>query len=319
MADKKLITVFGATGNQGGSVVQTFLHDAKLKNEWSVRGVTRDVSKESSKKLAAQGVDVVSADLNDKASIVEALKGSYAVFAVTNYWEKMDDKLEIQQGKNLADAAKEAGVEFLIWSSLYNVNKLSKGALPHVYHFDSKATVEEYIRELAIPAAFFMPGFYMSNLPGGNFRKSSDGDNASWTLGLPFPGQTQIPMYHPGDTGKYIKAMVLNRDAVLGKRFLAATAYMTADDIVADFQKLFPAVAATTRYFEVPKDAFFAALKGAGMPDFGAEELYENMRLMSDFGYYGGDSLEWTHSFVEDPLTTWKGYAETAPAFAELK
>ncbi|KAK6820598.1 NMRAL1 protein [Apiospora arundinis] len=240
MADKKLITVFGATGNQGGSVVQTFLHDAKLKNEWSVRGVTRDVSKESSKKLAAQGVDVVSADLNDKASIVEALKGSYAVFAVTNYWEKMDDKLEIQQGKNLADAAKEAGVEFIIWSSLYNVNKLSKGALPHVYHFDSKATVEEYIRELGIPAAFFMPGFYMSNLPGGNFRKSSDGDNASWTLGLPFPGQTRIPMYHPGDTGKYIKAMVLNRDAVLGKRFLAATAYMTADDIVADFQKLFP-------------------------------------------------------------------------------
>lgn len=46
------------------------------------------------------------ADLNDKASIVEALKGSYAVFAVTNYWEKMDDKLEVQQGKNLADAAK---------------------------------------------------------------------------------------------------------------------------------------------------------------------------------------------------------------------
>lgn len=60
MTDKKLIAVFGATGNQGGSVVQTFLHDAKLKDEWSVRGVTRDVTKDSSKKLAAQGVDVVS-------------------------------------------------------------------------------------------------------------------------------------------------------------------------------------------------------------------------------------------------------------------
>ncbi|KAK7985009.1 hypothetical protein PG988_002631 [Apiospora saccharicola] len=315
MTDKKIITVFGATGNQGGSVVQIFLHDVKLKNEWSVRGVTRDVTKDSSKKLAAQGVDVVSADLNDKASIVGALKGSYAVFAVTNYWEKMDDKLEVQQGKNVADAAKEANVKFLIWSSLYNVNKLSKGALPHAYHFDSKATVEEYIREQGIPAAFFMPGFYMSNLPGGNFRKSAD--DGTWTLGLPFPGQTQIPMYHSGDTGKYVKAMVLNRDAVQGKRFLAATSYMTANQIVADFQKLFPAQ--TARYFDLPKDTFFAAIKGAGMPDFVVEELYENMRLMSDFGYYGGDSLDWTHGLIEDPLTTWKEFAETAPAFAGLK
>ncbi|KAK8074853.1 hypothetical protein PG997_009516 [Apiospora hydei] len=246
MSDKKIITV-------------PSLHDAKLKDEWSVRGVTRDVSKDSSKKLAAQGVDVVSADLNDKASIVEALKGSYAVFAVTNYWEKMDDKLEVQQGKNLADAAKEANVKFLIWSSLYNVHKLSKGALPHVYHFDSKAAVEEYIRELGIPAAFFMPGFYMSNLPGGSFRKTPEhGDNNTWTLGLPFAGATQIPVYHPGDTGKYVKAMVLNRDAVRGQRFLAATAYATADELVAGFQQAFPAQ--TARYAEVPKDAFLAAL-----------------------------------------------------------
>ncbi|KAK8064905.1 hscarg protein [Apiospora phragmitis] len=299
MTDKKLITVFGATGNQGGSVVQTFLHDAKLKNEWSVRGVTRDVPRthlrSSPPKVSMSSRPI----LNDKASIVEALKGAYAVFAVTNYWEKMDDKLEVQQGKNLADAAKEADVKFLIWSSLYNVNKLSKGALPHVYNFDSKATVEEYIRELGIPAAFFMPGFYMSNLPGGDFRKSSDdNDDDTWNLGLPFPSKTQIPMYHPGDTGKYIKAMVLHQDAVLRQRFLAATAYMTGDEIVADFRELFPTKA---RYFELPKDAYLAALTGAGLPDFGAEELYENMRLMSDFSYYGGDSLDWTHGLVEDP------------------
>ncbi len=59
MSEKKIITVFGATGNQGGAVVVTFLNDPKLKNEWAVRGVTRDVSKESAKKLAHQGVEVV--------------------------------------------------------------------------------------------------------------------------------------------------------------------------------------------------------------------------------------------------------------------
>lgn len=60
MSGKKIITVFGATGNQGGAVVQIFLHDAKLKNEWTVRGVSRNVDSDSSQKLAAQGVEMVS-------------------------------------------------------------------------------------------------------------------------------------------------------------------------------------------------------------------------------------------------------------------
>lgn len=63
------------------------------------------------------------ADLNDKPSLVKAMTGAAAVFTMTNYWEKMDMELEIQQGKNLADAAKETGVNHYIWSSLLNVNK----------------------------------------------------------------------------------------------------------------------------------------------------------------------------------------------------
>lgn len=59
MASKKILTVFGATGLQGGGIISTFLNDAKLKDEWTLRGVTRDVSKDSSKKLAARGVEVV--------------------------------------------------------------------------------------------------------------------------------------------------------------------------------------------------------------------------------------------------------------------
>ena len=106
MSGKKIITVFGATGAQGGGIISTFLNDPELKSQWAVRGVTRDVSKDSSKKLAEQGVEVVAADINDKTSLVKALAGSYAAYGVTNYWEKADMKLEIQQGKNLADAAK---------------------------------------------------------------------------------------------------------------------------------------------------------------------------------------------------------------------
>lgn len=64
MSNKKLITVFGATGNQGGSVVQIFLNDPKLRNDWSVRGVSRNAASDSSKGLTAQGVEMVSVRLS---------------------------------------------------------------------------------------------------------------------------------------------------------------------------------------------------------------------------------------------------------------
>jgi hypothetical protein len=208
----------------------------------------------------------------------------------------------------------ETNIKLLIWSSLYNVTKLTNGVLSHVYHFDSKARVEEYIRELGIPATFFMPGFYMTNLPGGMFRPSPP-DNA-WTLGLPIPPTSIFPMYYTGDTGKYIKAAVLNESEVLGKRILAATAYMTGQEIVDGFARVYPASGKTARYYEVPEEQFRGYLKGQGSPDFVINEMHQNMRLMNEFGYYGGESLDWTHGLVEDHLTTWEEYAKTAPGFA---
>ncbi|KAH7027706.1 NmrA-like family protein [Microdochium trichocladiopsis] len=319
MASKKILTIFGATGAQGGGIISTFLHDAKLKNEWALRGVTRDVSKDSAKKLASQGVEVVAADLNDKASLVKAMKDSYAVFAVTNYWEKADADLEIKQGKDLADAAKETGVQHYIWSTLYNVSERSNGKLPHVYHFDTKAKVADYVRQLGIPATFFMPGFYVSNIPGGMFRQAPPDNN--WRFALPVKGDSQIPYYAPKeDTGKYIKAIVNNRDKLLGKNFLAATAYTTPFEMVETFKKLFPEAGATAQYVELPGDVYKGLIKqNMSAPDFIAEELYENMRLLEEFGYYFGEDLKPSLDLVDEPLTTWEEYAKKAPAFKDLK
>ncbi|RAL61768.1 hypothetical protein DID88_002832 [Monilinia fructigena] len=145
MASKKVIVVFGATGAQGGSVVQSILSDPKLKESWAVRGVTRDVTKPSAKKLESLGAETVAANLNDVESLKAALKGAYAVFAVTNFWENQSAEVEKKQGTAIADAAKEAGVQHFIWSSLLNITELSKGALPKRHSF--------------------LPGFYMSNIP----------------------------------------------------------------------------------------------------------------------------------------------------------
>ncbi|KAG8163199.1 hypothetical protein KVR01_006496 [Diaporthe batatas] len=255
MASKKIITVFGATGKQGGSIVRTFLNDPKLKDAWAVRGVSRSVEGEGAKKLSAQGVEVVAANLNDKPSLVKAMTGAAAVFAMTNYWEKMDMQLEIQQGKNLADAAKEAGVNHYIWSSLLNVTKLTNGKLPHVHHFDSKA------------------------------------------LDAPFP------VFDAGeDTGKWVKAIVLQREKLLGKRVYAATAYLTPLEMIAGFKKVFPQAGASASFLSTSHEQFVGALTGSGMPE---EETS------------GGEDL--SLDILEDKPTTWEEHLRKSPATKDLQ
>lgn len=80
----KVLTVFGATGNQGGSVIKSVLANSKLSSEYKLRGITRDPSKPAGKALAEKGVELVKADLNDKESVKKAIEGSSAVFGVTN-------------------------------------------------------------------------------------------------------------------------------------------------------------------------------------------------------------------------------------------
>lgn len=137
--------------------------------------------------------------MNSIETAKPAVEGAHTVFFVTNYWEKCSAELEISQGKAVADASKAAGVKHLIFSSLLNVTEASKGALPHVEHFDSKAAIEQYIRDIGIPATFVQPGFYMSNYIT-QFKKNDDG---SYTHAMPVDGEkAQVPVFDAaGDTG----------------------------------------------------------------------------------------------------------------------
>jgi uncharacterized protein YbjT (DUF2867 family) len=224
-----------------------------------------------------------------------ALKDAYAVYAVTNYWETRSADVEMKQGKAMADAAKEAGVQHFVWSSLPNVTELSKGALAHVAHFDSKAHIEEYIRKIGLPATFFMPGFYMSNLPGGMFRQAPP--NNDWTLALPIPGNTPVPLLDTADdTGKFVKGILNNREKTLGKQIYGATNYYTLEEMVKEFKELYPEAGKTAKTVELPHQVFKDILGKTGMPEESAEELLQNMRLMNEFGYYFGASLDESHS-----------------------
>jgi uncharacterized protein YbjT (DUF2867 family) len=65
-----ILIVIGATGSQKGSVVNRALKDGQYK----VRGITRDVNSDKAKTLAARGVELVTADLNDEQSLIKAFE-----------------------------------------------------------------------------------------------------------------------------------------------------------------------------------------------------------------------------------------------------
>jgi uncharacterized protein YbjT (DUF2867 family) len=283
MAPSKILTVFGATGNQGGSVVATMLSNSKLSSQFKLRGITRDPSKANAKKLAQQGVEMVAADMNDLESLKSAISGSYAVFAVTNYWETMSKATEVQQGKNIADLSKAMGVKHLIWSSLPHVTKMTNGELPHVDHFDSKADVEEYIESIKggsdMLASYWMPGFFMSNLKG---MIQPDRSTGVPTFSMPWDlEKTQVGLLDTaGDTGQFVAGLLLaDPKSVDGFRVQGVSEWSTPKDIVETLSKT---IGTKVEFKEVSGEEYESYL-----PKPIAEEMKENMLLVRDWSYFG--------------------------------
>ncbi|KAH7137641.1 hypothetical protein EDB81DRAFT_901036 [Dactylonectria macrodidyma] len=173
----KLLTVFGATGNQGGSVIRAVLADSVLFKEFTVRGITRNASKPAAKDLASKGVEIKTADLSSTESVAAAIAGSHSVFLVTSPdFFNPGASQELAYGKTVADAAAAANVQHLIYSSLLHVTNETAGRLTHVVHFDQMADVEAYIRAKSIPSTFILPGYFMSNYTVSQMlRKGPDG------------------------------------------------------------------------------------------------------------------------------------------------
>ncbi|KAJ7869405.1 NmrA-like family-domain-containing protein [Mycena leptocephala] len=147
-----IITIFSTNENQGSAVLDAVLANGK----YTPRAVSWILDSDGSKVLIAKGVEVVVGNLFDKESVKNAIRGSEAVFGNTNFWDPevhsadSTGKREITQGKNLVDAAKEVGVKFFIWSSLPSAKERSKGLYNHVYHYDNKAVIEDYLKATGV-------------------------------------------------------------------------------------------------------------------------------------------------------------------------
>ncbi len=171
MSEKKIITVFGATGAQGGGLVHAILNDKN--SEFVVRAVTRNANSEKAKKLLDLGADVVEADLNDIESVREAMRGAYAAYCVTFFWEHMSPEKEDSQVKNLAEAARAEKLQHVIWSTLEDTRlkiPLEDDRMPtlggkyKVPHLDAKGAADRYFRDAGVPTTFLLTSFYWENL-----------------------------------------------------------------------------------------------------------------------------------------------------------
>jgi uncharacterized protein YbjT (DUF2867 family) len=150
----RMIAVTGATGLQGGAVARRLLAEG-----WKVRALTRDKGKPAAGELAALGAEIVGGDMENRSELDNAFKGAYGVFSVQNFWlPTVGYDGEIKQGKAVADAAKAAGVQHLVFSS---VGAAHRGAGQK--HFDSKWVIEQYIHTLGVPYTILRPVAFMEN------------------------------------------------------------------------------------------------------------------------------------------------------------
>src|SRR6476469_6604233 len=214
MADKKVIAVLGSTGSQGGGLVRAILADPA--GGFAARAVTRDISKDKATALKSAGAEVVKADLDDVESLKKAFAGAYGVYAVTNFWEHFSAEKEKAQAKNIADAAKAAGLKHVIWSTLEDTRKLMSPddkRMPflqekyRVPHFDGKAEADEYFAGL--PVTYLVTSFYWDNLYSFGLAPK----NGSWAFPM---GDAKLAGIAAEDIGRTAYGIFLAGNQYIG-------------------------------------------------------------------------------------------------------
>jgi len=222
MENKKIITVFGATGAQGGGLVRAILSDKN--SEFTARAVTRDKNSDKAKALADLGAEVVSADIDDAESIKKALEGAYGAFFVTFFWDHFSAEKEYQQVTDFVNAAKDSDLKHIIWSTLEDTRilvPLEDDRMPtlqgkyKVPHFDGKGAADKLFTEAGLPVTFLRTSFYWDNLIyfGMGPKKGEDGN---YYIAFPMDDK-KLPGMAAEDIGKCAYGIFKKDGEVTGK------------------------------------------------------------------------------------------------------
>jgi len=255
----KKILVTGATGQQGGAVARHLLRQPGF----SVRALTRNSAKPVARALAQAGAEIFQGNLDDPASVKQALQGAWGAFSVQNFLETGYDK-EIRQGKALADAAKAAGVQHFVYTSVVSADQ--KTGLPH---FESKWQIEQHVHQCGLPYTILRPAFFMQNWHSFLREPILDG-----TLPLPLHPHTRLQQISVEDIGAFAALAFQNPSKSAGRTIELAGQELTVQQVA---EVLTRVLGRNVNYVQVPWEQF---RQSAG------EEITRMYRWFNDVGYH---------------------------------
>ncbi|KAJ3543000.1 hypothetical protein NM208_g3806 [Fusarium decemcellulare] len=312
----KLIVIIGATGNQGGSVASVFLKEPG----WKVRALTRDTSSTKAQALAAQGAEVIEADIDEPASLPAAFKDANTIFAVSNFWALYGDpaskskakpgqplnvwagERETEQLKNVIDAAAKVGtLERFILSSLSNATKWSGGKYTHVYHFDSKAKAVDYARdnypELWAKTSIYQAGLFLSNFADPMSRPIKNADGVVQFIGAADPNVKLPYTVAEEDSGPIVKALLQDP---AGRNLIGYREWLTTQEVASIFTKV-TGLKAEAIVKQKEHELF--------IPEDLRIEIQDNIAYFNEFGYEGRNDPTVIHprDAIQTPASTGPG------------
>ena len=279
MNQKKIIAVVGATGAQGGGLAKGILSDKN--SELCVRALTRNAQSDKAKELTQMGAEVIEGDIDDEASLKKLLQGAYGAFFVTFFWAHFSAEKEMEEAKRMAGAAKEAGVQHVIWSTLEDTRKyvpLDDNRIPTLHgkykvpHFDGKGEADQFFIDAGVPTTFLRASFYWDNFIyfGAGPKKGPDGK-----LYLTFPlDDKKMAGIASDDIGKAAYGIFKAGKEMIGKTVGVAGEHLTGTEMARSMSK---AIGQEVIYNNVTPDTY----RGFGFP--GADDLGNMFQFYRDF------------------------------------
>jgi len=276
--DKKIIAVVGATGAQGGGLVRAIAADPN--GPFQARAITRDVNSDKARELAALGVDVVAADIDDADSVRRAFEGAYGAFCVTFFWGHFSAEKEVEEARIMANAAREAGVQHVIWSTLEDTRELvplSDDRMPTLHgkykvpHFDGKGEADQVFRDAGVPVTYLLTSFYWDNFIYFGMGPAR-GQDGALAITLPM-GDAKLPGIAAEDIGRCAYG-IFQHPELIGHRVGISGEHLSGSEMAAAFSEI---AGEEVRYNSVEP----AVYRSFGFP--GADDLGNMFQYKRDF------------------------------------
>ncbi len=276
--ENKIIAVVGATGAQGGGLVNAILEHPE--SGFKVRALTRDPNSEKARALAKLGAEVVQADIDDAESLARAFEGAYGAFCVTFFWDHFSPEKEMVQAQAMAKAAKAANLQHVIWSTLEDTREyvpLESEQMPtlqdkyKVPHLDAKGASNHFFTDEGVPTTFLLTSFFWDNFIHFGMGPQPNPDG-TFAITLPM-GDKKLPGIGAEDIGRCAFG-IFQRPELIGRTVGIAGEHLSGREMA---EELGRALGKKVVYNEVAPDVY----RSFGFP--GADDLGNMFQFKRDF------------------------------------